>query len=108
MIRYEPYLKAHFLNFTLNLYFYFIFQVSVKIPFGDKELSAVISLPKRTSWQGCGVILTHGAGGDMFHEHLEVLARHLCNAGILCLRFTMKTPNFKYRVKCFTTVVVSR
>ena len=54
------------------------------------------------------MILTHGAGGDMYHEHLDVLAKHLCNAGILCLRFTMKTPNFKYRVKCFAAVVVSR
>ena len=51
------------------------------------------------------MILTHGAGGDMYHEHLDILARHLCNAGILCLRFTMKTPNFKYRVKCFAAVV---
>ena len=44
----------------------------------------------------------------MYHEHLEILVKHLCNAGILCLRFTMKTPNFKYRVKCFAAVVVSR
>lgn len=71
-------------------------------------MDAVISPPNLTSWQGCGVILTHGAGGDMHHKHLEALAKHLCNAGILCLRFTMKTPNFKYRVKCFATVVVSR
>ena len=44
----------------------------------------------------------------MHHKHLEALAKHLCDAGILCLRFTMKTPNFKYRVKCFAAVVVSR
>ena len=44
----------------------------------------------------------------MYHEHLDALAKHLCTAGILCLRFTMKTPNFKYRVKCFAAVVVSR
>lgn len=42
----------------------------------------------------------------MFHEHLQLLVKFLCNAGILCLRFTMKTPNFMYRVKCFAVVVV--
>lgn len=43
----------------------------------------------------------------MHHEHLEILAKHLSQVGLLCLRFTVKTPNFKYRVKCFAAVVVS-
>ena len=94
-----------YIQFIFLLY---VFEVPIKIPFGEKEIDAVVSTPNRTSWQGCGVILTHGVGGDMHHKHLEALAKYLCSAGILCLRFTMKTPNFKYRVKCFAAAVVSK
>ena len=43
----------------------------------------------------------------MNYLHLEKLAAHLANTGILCLRFTCRTRNFQYRKECFTAVVVS-
>ena len=42
----------------------------------------------------------------MNYLHLEKLAAHLASTGILCLRFTCRTRNFKYRIQCFTAVVV--
>ena len=81
-------------------------QVIVKIPVEDRELDGVFNFPCEASWNGCAVILTHGAGGDMNYLHLEKLAAHLASTGILCLRFTCRTRNFKYRIQCFTAVVV--
>ena len=82
-------------------------QVSVKIPVEDRELDGVFNLPCDSSWNGCAVVLTHGAGGDMSYLHLEKLAAHLASTGILCLRFTCRTRNFQYRTECFAAVVVS-
>ena len=35
------------------------------------------------------------------------LAQELASLGIVCLRFTCRTPNFQFRVKCYAAVVVS-
>ena len=79
----------------------------MKIPVEDRELDGVFDFPRDSSWNGCAVVLTHGAGGDMNYLHLEKLASHLANTGILCLRFTCRTTNFQYRTRCFAAVVVS-
>ncbi|XP_029892475.1 testis-expressed protein 30 isoform X1 [Aquila chrysaetos chrysaetos] len=78
-------------------------EVKVKIPFGNKYLDAIFSVPKKKSTYG--VILTHGAGGDMNFPHLVSLAAYLASHGVLCLRFTCKGLNIAYRTKAFKTVV---
>ncbi|NWY50753.1 TEX30 protein, partial [Chionis minor] len=77
--------------------------VKVKIPFGNKYLDAVFSVPEKKSTYG--VILTHGAGGDMNFPHLVSLAAYLASHGILCLRFTCKGLNIVHRSKAFKAVV---
>ena len=81
-------------------------QVPVKIPVEDRELDGVFNFPCESSWNGCAVVMTHGAGGDVNYLHLEKLASHLASTGILCLRFTCRTRNFLYRTECFAAVVV--
>ncbi|XP_005510038.3 testis-expressed protein 30 isoform X1 [Columba livia] len=78
-------------------------EVKVTIPFGNKYLDAVFSVPEKKPT--CGVILTHGAGGDMNFPHLVSLAAYLASRGVLCLRFTCKGLNIAYRTKAFKTVV---
>ncbi|NXI56426.1 TEX30 protein, partial [Chloroceryle aenea] len=77
--------------------------VKVKIPFGNKYLDAVLSVPEKKSTYG--VILTHGAGGDMNFPQLVSLAACLASHGVLCLRFTCKGLNIAYRAKAFKSVV---
>jgi len=50
--------------------------------------------------------MTHGVGGDMNTEQLCCLSKQLAEYGFNVLRFTCKPPNFKYRVKAFSTVLV--
>lgn len=76
----------------------------MKIPFGNKYLDAIFSVPKKKLRYG--VILTHGAGGDMNFPHLVSLATYLASYGILCLRFTCKGLNIAYRTKAYKAVVV--
>ncbi|XP_061328794.1 testis-expressed protein 30 [Pezoporus flaviventris] len=78
-------------------------EVKVKIPFGNKYLDAVFSVPEKKPTYG--VILTHGAGGDTNFPHLVSLAACLASRGVLCLRFTCKGLNIAYRAKAFNTVV---
>ncbi|XP_050188158.1 testis-expressed protein 30 isoform X2 [Myiozetetes cayanensis] len=78
-------------------------EVKVKIPFGNKYLDAIFSVPEKKSTYG--VILTHGAGGDMNFPHLLSLAAYLASHGVLCLRFTCKGLNVAYRTKAFKAVV---
>ncbi|XP_071663275.1 testis-expressed protein 30 isoform X2 [Patagioenas fasciata] len=78
-------------------------EVKVTIPFGNKYLDAIFSVPEKKPT--CGVILTHGAGGDMNFPHLVSLATYLASRGVLCLRFTCKGLNIAYRTKAFKTVV---
>ncbi|KYO39404.1 testis-expressed protein 30 isoform X1 [Alligator mississippiensis] len=78
-------------------------EVKVKIPFGNKYLDAIFSVPERISTHG--VILTHGAGGDMNFPHLVSLVTYLASHGVLCLRFTCKGLNITYRTKAYKRVV---
>ncbi|XP_030808779.1 testis-expressed protein 30 isoform X3 [Camarhynchus parvulus] len=64
-------------------------EVKVKIPFGNKYLDAIFSVPEKKPTYG--VILTHGAGGDMNFPHLVSLAAYLASHGVLCLRFTCRS-----------------
>nr|XP_057938205.1 testis-expressed protein 30 isoform X3 [Doryrhamphus excisus] len=78
----------------------------VKVPFGTKFLDAALCVPT-SSWEHhvtTGVILTHGAGGDMNFKHLVSLAHALASHGFLCLRFTCKGLNLAHRVKAYRAV----
>ncbi|KAM7178843.1 testis-expressed protein 30 isoform 2-T3 [Macrochelys suwanniensis] len=81
-------------------------EVNVKIPFGNKYLDAIFSVPDKILTHG--VILTHGAGGDMNFSHLVSLVAYLASCGLLCLRFTCKGLNIAYRTKAYKTVVIGR
>ncbi|XP_066282851.1 uncharacterized protein [Branchiostoma lanceolatum] len=76
----------------------------LQIPFDKKHLPAVLTLPSRGPPR-YGVVLTHGAGGDLDHAHLQGVAQVLARAGYLCLRFTCKALNIGYRIRAFTAAM---
>ncbi|KAL8190012.1 UNVERIFIED_CONTAM: Testis-expressed protein 30 [Gekko kuhli] len=78
-------------------------EAKVKIPFGNKYLDAVFSIPAKIL--PYAVILTHGASGDMNFSHLSSLANYLVSHGVLCLRFTCKGLNLAYRAKAYKAVL---
>ncbi|XP_028657066.1 testis-expressed protein 30 [Erpetoichthys calabaricus] len=80
-------------------------EVKVKIPFGIKFLDAVISVPMRELHMHVGVVVTHGAGGDLHFRHLVSMATSLASNGVLCVRFTCKGLNLSYRTKAYRAVV---
>ncbi|XP_069614056.1 protein O-glucosyltransferase 2 isoform X4 [Ranitomeya imitator] len=86
-------------------YYFKLFQEKITIPFGDKYLDAILSLPRDCSGVRYGVLLTHGAGGDMNFSHLVSLASYLASHGLLCLRFTCKGLNLVYRTKAYHAVL---
>lgn len=55
-----------------------------------------------------GIILTHGASGDMNLPHLMSLASHLASHGFFCLRFTCKGLNIVHRIKAYKAVLVRK
>nr|XP_056718022.1 testis-expressed protein 30 [Euleptes europaea] len=78
-------------------------EAVVKIPFGNKYLDAILSIPGKIL--PYSVILTHGASGDMNFSHLKSLANYLASHGLLCLRFTCKGLNLAYRTRAYTAVL---
>ncbi|XP_065058370.1 testis-expressed protein 30-like isoform X2 [Rhopilema esculentum] len=69
-------------------------------------INGIVSLPKeRSTWSEFAVVVTHGAGGDMNIQQLKELSQAVARAGLVCLRFTCKTPNFGHRVRCFAAAV---
>ncbi|XP_007501389.1 testis-expressed protein 30 [Monodelphis domestica] len=83
-------------------------EVNLKIPFGNKNLDAVCTVPDKILTDQVliyAVILTHGAAGDMNFPHLKSLANHLASNGILCLRFTCKGLNITHRIKAYKAVL---
>ncbi|XP_069826848.1 testis-expressed protein 30 isoform X1 [Dendropsophus ebraccatus] len=80
-------------------------EEKITIPFGEKYLDAVLCLPRNYSGVRYGVILTHGAGGDMNFPQLVSLANYLASHGLLCLRFTCKGLNLVYRTKAYSAVL---
>uniref|UniRef100_A0A3B4YFP8 Testis expressed 30 n=2 Tax=Seriola lalandi dorsalis TaxID=1841481 RepID=A0A3B4YFP8_SERLL len=79
-------------------------EVTVKVPFGTKQLEAAVCVPASVKDIHAAVILTHGAGGDMNFKQLVSLAHALASSGFLCLRFTCKGLNLGYRVKAYHAV----
>ncbi|XP_017558473.1 testis-expressed protein 30 isoform X2 [Pygocentrus nattereri] len=79
-------------------------EEKVTIPFGTKVLDGVLTVPEVEAVR-TGLILTHGAGGDMNLKALRSLASCTAASGVLCLRFTCKSLNFTYRVRAFQAAV---
>lgn len=70
-----------------------------EIPFGKgKSLPCVLSRPTGTA-RPVGVVLAHGAGGDLTSGNLPRIAQRLASAGYFCIRFTCKPTRLPYRVK---------
>ena len=63
-----------------------------------KTLSCAVSSPSGTSG-AIGIILAHGAGGDMDSGNLPQFAEAFAGAGFPCLRFTCKPTQLAYRVR---------
>ena len=84
-----------------------LLQIPVTIAVEGRQLDGVLDVPRSTSWRGCALVLTHGAGGDLNFHHLDRLASHAAYTGILCLRFTCRPPNLKFRTRCYVAAVVS-
>ena len=66
----------------------------VSIPVGEKEfVSGILTLPEKyDDKKGTGIIISHGAGNDMYNPLIVFLAEGLADAGYYTLRF-----NFPYR-----------
>ncbi|XP_078401983.1 testis-expressed protein 30 [Cetorhinus maximus] len=77
--------------------------VQLKIPFGEKILNAIYTVPNVPFTHG--VILTHGAGGDMNFHQLVSMTKFLASNGILCVRFTCKGLNLDYRIRAYRAVM---
>ncbi|XP_053311267.1 testis-expressed protein 30 [Spea bombifrons] len=80
-------------------------EEKIEIPFGEKYIHAIFSVPDTCNHLTYGVILTHGAGGDMNFPQLVSLATYLAAHGVLCLRFTCKGLNLAYRTKAYSAVL---
>ncbi|XP_051997912.1 testis-expressed protein 30 [Xyrauchen texanus] len=80
-------------------------EVKARIPFEQKQLDGVFTVPADVITGCSAVVLTHGAGGDMRVTQLETLARALACSGILCLRFTCKGLNLAYRIRAYSAAV---
>ncbi|XP_045184461.2 testis-expressed protein 30-like [Mercenaria mercenaria] len=77
----------------------------ITIPYKEKSVEACVNIPDVTKNTGYGVILTHGAGGDMHFLQLTLLAEFLSSRGVMVVRFTCKGLNLAYRVKVYLHVV---
>jgi hypothetical protein len=66
----------------------------VSIPVGKNEfVSGILTLPEKyDNKEGTGIIISHGAGNDMYNPFIVFLAERLAEAGYITLRF-----NFPYR-----------
>ncbi|XP_063070614.1 testis-expressed protein 30 [Engraulis encrasicolus] len=81
-------------------------EEAVRIPFGEKYLDAVLTVPGGDAARLRSVlVLTHGAGGDMNFRHLVSLAQAVAACGHLCLRFTCKSLNLAHRAKAYRAVL---
>ncbi|KAG7673255.1 hypothetical protein Ndes2526B_g03316 [Nannochloris sp. 'desiccata'] len=70
-------------------------SISVTVNGRPKEIPIEINLSQNTSdlsQNPTGVLLTHGAGGDLSSGNLPNYARSFAEAGFPCLRFTCRGP----------------
>ncbi len=63
----------------------------IPLPSSGREVNARVSRPARGASSGVAAVIAHGAGGDMHHALLQVVAETLAERGVFCVRF-----NFPY------------
>ena len=82
--------------------------MEVSIPHEERQIMGMFNPPAAAHLRDkqLGVIMTHGAGGDLHTSQVEGFAHALANAGFLVLRFTCKGLNIVYRTKVYHSVLV--
>lgn len=80
-------------------------ESDLQIPF-EKGKTVACVLTRASGKSGpVGIILAHGAGGDMHSGNLAHYAAAFAGAGFPCLRFTCKPTRLPYRVKACQAVM---
>ena len=80
-------------------------HIELQVPFGKgKTLLCVINSPAGSKSE-IGIILAHGAGGDMHSGNLPQFAEAFADAGFACLRFTCKPTQLAYRVRACQVIL---
>ncbi|KAL1915602.1 uncharacterized protein VTP21DRAFT_6726 [Calcarisporiella thermophila] len=80
------------------------------IPFpGKKDIPCIVtthaSSNKSDEVGKLGIVLAHGASGDMNNARLQRYAEELANFGHTCVRFTASTINLAHRINCCRQVI---
>ena len=70
----------------------------VDVP-GKDPVPVVLDYPDTSTNASMAVVLGHGAGGDMDSGNLPAFAKAVTEAGLPCLRYTVKPPNLALRVQ---------
>ncbi|GIL50388.1 hypothetical protein Vafri_6587 [Volvox africanus] len=78
-------------------------EVIVKV--GKPAIPVKLTLSEPSCPVVAGVVLTHGAGGDMDSSYLPRLAAALAVAGVSCVRFTCRTLHLPTRVNAVQAVL---
>ncbi|KAG2451733.1 hypothetical protein HYH02_003513 [Chlamydomonas schloesseri] len=79
--------------------------VKLDLPGGAVASEGLPGAPPHHAALAAGVVLAHGAGGDMDSGHLPQLAAQLAAAGVAVVRFTCKPPHLPTRVAAFEAVL---
>lgn len=94
-----------YMYITMSFHLLSTFQCELAIPYDKKQIPAKVLHPQSAVHSGTGLIITHGAGGDMDTAQIVQLARTFAAAGYLALRFTCR-GNIDHRIKVYATVLV--
>lgn len=74
-------------------------QADLQVPFEKgKNLFCMVTSPSSKD-NTIGIVLAHGAGGDMHSGNMSQFAEAFAGAGYVCIRFTSKPTNLAYRVR---------
>lgn len=76
-----------------------------QVPFEKgKTLSCAVNSPAGKD-SAIGIILAHGAGGDMHSGNLPQFAEAFAGAGFVCVRFTCKPTQLAYRIRACQVIL---
>lgn len=82
-------------------------SLAKEISIGDEKTIQAVIVPPTSVKSDTGVILTHGAGGDLYEEQISLLSLELARQGLVCMRFTYKAPQLNKRVEVYKKALVS-